>query len=71
MTVPKFVAGWVHQTRANKGYTNAQTDLSNQDGDPTCPWCGQESESFLHIVQCPALEGDRGGEEYTGFQRGP
>lgn len=71
MTVPKFVAGWVHQIRANKSYTNAQTDLANQGGDPTCPWCGQELEMFLHIVQCPTLEGDRRGKNIQAFNVAP
>ena len=67
MTLPKFMARRVNQMRANKSYLNAQTDWSNQDRDHTCPRCGQESETFLHVVQCPSLEGDRRGKNMQTF----
>jgi len=59
MALPKFVGERRHQMRANKSYLNIQTDWSNPDRDPVCPRSGQQSETFLHLVQCPTLEGDR------------
>jgi len=59
MTFPKFAVGRIHRMRANKSYLRAQTDWSNQDQDPKCQRCEDESETMLHVVKCPALEAAR------------
>ena len=59
MTLPKFAAGRIYQMRANKSYLKAQTDWSNQDQDPKCQRCKEESETMPHIVKCPTFEGAR------------
>jgi len=56
MTLPKFMAGRIHQMRANKSYLKAQKDWSNQDKDPHCDRCRQADQTFRHIItDCPAL----------------
>jgi len=57
MTLPKFAAGRIHQMRTNKSYLKAQTDWSNQDQDPKCQRCKEESETMPHLVKCRTLEG--------------
>lgn len=57
ITLPKFAARRIHQMRANKSYLKAQTNWSNQDQDPKCQLCEEESETVSHVVNCPALEG--------------
>src|SRR5437879_10695871 len=56
MGLGKFMAGRIHQMRAQKSYLVAH--LSWSDGlAPTklCPRCGEEEETFTHaILRCPA-----------------
>ena len=68
MTLPKFKAGRIHQMRTNKSYLLAQTDWSSQGRDVTCDRCGQEPQTFEHVVsRCVALEHARRGLDPDAF----
>ena len=55
MGLGKFVVGRIHQMRSAKGYLAAHPSWSDEDPDPTCPWCETRPESFQHaILTCPA-----------------
>ena len=51
----KFVAGRIHQMRAQKSYLAAHLSWFNASDSQLCPLCGDEPESFSHaILHCPA-----------------
>ena len=56
MGLGKFMAGHIHQMRAQKSYLVAHPSWS-EGLAPTklCPRCGEEEETFTHaILRCPA-----------------
>src|SRR5437879_4277381 len=56
MGLGKFMAGRIHQMRAQKSYLAAHPSWSDGPA-PTrlCPCCGEEEETFTHaVLRCPA-----------------
>jgi len=57
MGLGKFMAGRIHQMRAQKSYLAAHPSWFNMDTSCICPLCGDEQETFSHaVLRCPAKE---------------
>jgi len=55
MGLGKFIAGRIHQMRAQKSYLAAHPSWSSPGATHLCPLCGEEQEAFSHaILRCPA-----------------
>ena len=55
MGLGKFMAGHIHQMRAQKSYLAAHPSWSSPDASHLCPLCGEEQETFSHtVLHCPA-----------------
>jgi len=53
MGLGKFMAGRIHQMRAQKSYLAAHPSWSRVDKPRHCPRCGEEEETFSHaILRC-------------------
>jgi len=53
MGLGKFIAGRIHQMRAQKSYLAAHPSWSSLDVPKHCPRCGEEDETFSHaILRC-------------------
>ena len=52
MGLGKFMAGRIHQMRAQKSYHAAHPSWSSPDASRLCPLCGEEQETFSHAVLC-------------------
>jgi len=53
MGLGKFIAGRIHQMRAQKSYLAAHPAWSSLDIPKHCPRCGEEEETFSHgILRC-------------------
>jgi len=53
MGLGKFMAGRIHQRRAQKSYLAAHPSWSSLDDPKHCPRCGEEEETFSHaILRC-------------------
>jgi len=53
MRLGKFMAGRIHQMRAQKSYLAAHPSLSRAAEPRLCPRCGEEEETFSHaILRC-------------------
>jgi len=48
MGLGKFMAGRIHQMRAQKSYLAAHPSWSRVDEPRHCPRCGEEEETFSH-----------------------
>jgi len=60
MGLGKFIAGRIHQMRAQKSYLAAHPSWSSPDTFRLCPLCGEEQETFSHaILHCTAKTGAR------------
>ena len=56
----KFIAGRIHQMRAQKSYLAAHPSWSSPDVARLCPLCGEEQETFSYaVLRCPAKDGAR------------
>ena len=55
MGLGQFMAGRIHQMRAQKSYLAAHPSWPNLSPSKLCPLCGDEQETFSHaILHCPA-----------------
>ena len=55
MGLGKFIAGRIHEMRAQKIYLAAHLSWFNASDSQLYPLCGDEPESFRHaILRCPA-----------------
>ena len=55
MGLGKFMAGRIHQMRAQKSYLAAHPSWFDTSPSKLCPLCGDEEETFSHaILRCPA-----------------
>jgi len=55
MGLGKFIAGRIHQMRAQKSYLATHHSWSSPDASRFCPRCGEEQETFSHaILRCAA-----------------
>ena len=55
MWLGKFMAGRIHQMRAQKWYLAANPSWCDLSPTNLCPLCGDEQETFSHaILRCPA-----------------
>ena len=55
MRLEKFMAGRIHQMRAQKSYLAAHPSWFDTVPSRLCPLCGDEQETFSHaILRCPA-----------------
>jgi len=53
MGLGKFMAGRIHQIRAQKSYLAAHPSWSRVDEPRHCPRCGEEEKTFSHaILRC-------------------
>ena len=60
MGLGKFMAGRIHQMRAQKSYLAAHPSWSNPLGPKHCPRCGNEDETFSHaILRCTSTSDTR------------
>jgi len=60
MGLGKFIAGRIHQMRAEKSYLAAHPTWKSPDADTSCPRCGLEPETFEHaVLSCPSRQGAR------------
>ena len=51
----KFMAGRIHQMRAQKSYLAAHPSWFDTSPSKLCPLCGDEQETFSHaVLRCPA-----------------
>jgi len=61
MGLGKFIAGRIHQMRAQKSYLAAHPSWSNSHIPKHCPMCGEEEETFSHaILRCQSTSFHRG-----------
>ena len=61
MGLDKFVAGRIHQMRANKSYLTALPSWWSELPNVTSPRCGSASQSFTHTI----LHGPKRSQETT------
>jgi len=55
MGLGKFMAGRIHQMRAQKSYLAAHPSWSSSDASRRCPLGAEEQETFSHaVLRCPA-----------------
>ena len=55
MRLGKFMAGRIHQMRAQKSYLAAHPSWFDPSPSKLCPLCGDEQETFSHaVLRCPA-----------------
>jgi len=60
MGLGKFMAGRIHQMRAQKSYRAAHPSWSRVDEPRYCPRCGEEVETFSHaILRCESTSSYR------------
>jgi len=60
MGLAKFMAGRIHQMRAQKSYLAAHPSWSRVDERKHCPRCGEEEETFSHaILRCQSTSNHR------------
>ena len=55
----KFMAGRIHQMRAQKSYLAAHPSWSHALEPKHCPRCGNKDETFSHILRCPSTASQR------------
>jgi len=54
MGLGKFIAGRIHQIRAQKSYVAAHPSWSSPDVARLCPLWGEDKETFSHaVLRCP------------------
>jgi len=55
MGLGKFIAGRIHQMRAQKSYLATHPSWSTPDASRLCPLCGEEQETFSYpVLRCHA-----------------
>jgi len=52
MGLGKFIAGRIHQMRAQKSYLTAHPSWSEVNKPKYCPRCGEEEETFSYVILC-------------------